>query len=213
MKKINLMGKVFGELTVLSEASERKHGQVMWVCRCSCGKKIEAFSANLRKKQRSCGCLVKTRNGLSSTPEYLAWRNMLARCYYTKDVSYQNYGARGVEVCGRWRESFDTFLADVGLRPQNTGGGHTNYSLDRIDNTKNYEPDNVRWAEWATQQNNRRSNRQITYNGETRTLAEWSGVTGLGRATIAYRLDHGWSEKEALSRTPHCGKPPQKVGV
>ena len=86
-------------------------------------------------------------------------------------------------------------------------------SLDRIDNTKNYEPGNVRWAEWSTQQNNRRSNREITFNGETRTLAEWAATTGIGRATIAYRIKHGWSLEEALSRAPRCGKSVQKVGA
>ncbi len=214
MKKIDLTGKVFGELTVVSEAGRSAGGQVMWACQCSCGNQIRVFSHNLRKKQRSCGCLVKTRNGLSGTPEYRAWRNMLARCYNQADISYKNYGGRGVMVCERWKQSFDSFLVDVGPRPASKGDGHPEFSLDRIDNSKGYEAGNVRWAKWGKQQNNRRSNRKITHEGEIRTLSEWAAVTGLGRATIAYRLGNGWTVAESLSRIPCCGKPPlQRVRV
>jgi hypothetical protein len=138
---------------------------------------------------------------------------MLARCYSPSDISYQNYGGRGVTVCERWRDSFDAFLKDVGFRPRTAKRGHTEFSLDRIDNGRGYEPGNVRWAKWKTQQNNRRSSRQITFNGETKTLAEWAAATGIGRATIAYRLKHGWPTEQALGRTRHPGKSVQKVGV
>ena len=211
MRKIDLTGQTFGELIVLREDGRSKHGQVMWLCQCSCGEQTRAFSANLRKKQRSCGCLVRTRGGLTGTPEFRAWRNMIARCCNPTDVSFGNYGGRGIIVCERWRRSFDDFLADVGKRPVVKGrNGHPEFTLDRIDNNRGYEPGNVRWATWQDQQNNRRSNTLITHCGKTQTLAAWAEETGIGRATISYRLKRGWTTEEALSRAPRCGKPPRK---
>lgn len=212
MKKIDLTGRVFGQLTVLQEDGRGSGGQVMWLCSCSCGKQIRALSHNLRKRQQSCGCLVRTQRGRSKTPEYRVWRGMLARCHDPKDISYSNYGARGIAVCDRWRNSFDLFLEDVGQRPACNGKGHPEFTLDRIDNSQGYEPGNVRWVTWEEQHNNRRSNKLITHEGRTQTLAKWAKETGIGRATISYRLKRGWSTEEALSRAPHPGKPPRRGG-
>lgn len=82
--------------------------------------------------------------------EYLAWSNMRRRCYSPTFTSYPWYGARGVTVCDRWRESFPAFLADVGPRPS------PRHSLDRIDTAGPYEPGNCRWATKDVQQQNRR---------------------------------------------------------
>lgn len=74
---------------------------------------------------------------------------MKDRCLNPSSASWKNYGGRGVTVCQSWIDSFESFLADVGERPEGT-------SLDRIDNDGNYEPGNVRWADASTQQGNRR---------------------------------------------------------
>ena len=84
---------------------------------------------------------------------YVSWRGMLARCYYADHVSYEYYGGRGVTVCGRWRSSFESFLADMGERPE----GKT---LDRIDPDGNYEPSNCRWATPFEQRHNQRDSRK-----------------------------------------------------
>jgi hypothetical protein len=89
-----------------------------------------------------------TRHG--RTPEYYAWVSMIRRCHAPRARNYRLYGARGITVCQRWRESFPTFLGDVGRKPS------PDLSLDRIDNNGNYEPGNVRWATRSEQQRNKR---------------------------------------------------------
>lgn len=203
MKKIDLLGQTFGLLTVVGEAPGRKDGQVTWVCRCECGNETSVRSANLRRKTRSCGCVRNVHNGASTHPIFDVWRGMIARCYREDSISYHNYGGRGIRVCAEWRKSFATFLKDMGDRPS------PRHTLDRIDGTGNYESENCRWVTWKTQARNRRGNNLILHDGETKTLAGWAERTGIGRATISYRLRNGWTVAEALSRTPHCGKPPE----
>lgn len=88
-------------------------------------------------------------HGWSDTPEYAAWANAIQRCHNPKAQAYARYGGRGISVCGRWRASFEDFLADMGQRPQAT-------SLDRIDVDGNYEPGNCRWATIFEQNSNLR---------------------------------------------------------
>jgi hypothetical protein len=117
---------------------------------------------------------------------------MRTRCTNPNVPNYKDYGGRGIAVCERWR-SFEAFLADMGPRP---GLG---YSIERINNDGDYEPGNCRWADRAQQSNNRRNNRLLTWNGETKTLAEWSRTTGLDYAALLARLNRGWSVERALS--------------
>jgi len=91
--------------------------------------------------------------------------------------------------------SFEQFLADLGERPAGT-------TLDRIDVNGNYEPGNVRWATAVEQQNNKRNNRRITFNGCTMTLAQWSREVGIKMCTISDRLERGWSVEDALTKPP-----------
>lgn len=117
---------------------------------------------------------------------------MLRRCANPRRVEYARYGGRGIRVCKRWRASFAAFLEDVGQRPD---GG----TLERIDNDGHYEPGNVVWATRTEQANNRRSNRRITFSGETRTLIQWARLTGIGYNTIKERLNRGWTPEKALT--------------
>jgi hypothetical protein len=98
-------------------------------------------------------------HGHSTSREYRSWYSMHYRCYSKKDISYSNYGGRGVRVCRRWH-SFENFLFDMGPRP-------VGCSIDRIDNDKGYSPDNCRWATRAEQNVNKRT----TKLGEREVLA------------------------------------------
>lgn len=80
------------------------------------------------------------------SPTYKSWQAMRQRCANQKNTSYSRYGGRGITVCEEW-ESFDVFLKDMGERPEGT-------SIDRIDNSKGYYPENCRWATQSVQNSN-----------------------------------------------------------
>jgi hypothetical protein len=194
---VDLCGKCFGRLTVVSRAETNIYGKPAWVCACICGATCVVAGSSLRMGvTASCGCAQKelaagnlrkaaTTHGMHGTPEYYRWASMKLRCYVKTHYAYPRYGGRGITVCDRWRNNFEHFLVDVGNRPTDR------HSLDRIDNDGNYEPNNVRWATNQEQANNRSSNVNITYNGETRTQAEWARLAGITPEGIAYRHKHG----------------------
>jgi hypothetical protein len=148
----------------------------------------------VRKLTVTCGskeCGVGLKHGLCGTSEYLTWGDMCSRCTNINHHAYADYGGRGISVCNRWLNSFEDFLTDVGRRPS------AKFSLDRFpDKNGNYEPGNVRWATSKQQQRNTRSNRLLTYNGETKCVAEWAEETGIPGGTI---LRLGWSTEKILT--------------
>ena len=89
--------------------------------------------------------------------EYSSWNNMMTRCRNKKHIAYKYYGGSGIEVCERWtgKDGFINFLEDMGERPEG-------YTLDRIDPTKGYSPDNCRWTDKTTQSYNRRPTKHST---------------------------------------------------
>jgi hypothetical protein len=181
----------YGRLTVIGNA---KGG---WLCRCDCGaEKVVRTQALKSGSTQSCGCYqaaVRTRarsHGMTHDPIYRLWVSMMDRCYRSNVPNFRFYGARGITVCERWH-TFQNFHADMGDRPEGT-------SLDRIDNSRGYEPENCRWSALTAQSRNTRRNRHLTLNGRTATVAEWSEITGLSPQTIASRLRRGKSVEEAL---------------
>lgn len=119
-------------------------------------------------------------HGLSKTKAYRHWIYMKARCYNPRASKYELYGGRGIAVCDRWRNSFANFYADMGDPPPR-------HTLDRIDGTKGYSPDNCRWATHKEQSRNLRTNVRI--NGEFASdIAKRAGVT---RNTVEYRHRKG----------------------
>lgn len=110
------------------------------------------------------------------------WQRMKQRCYNTNSKDFVNYGGRGIEVCDRWKESFEAFVED--MYPSYISG----LTLDRIDNNGNYEPSNCRWITRAEQNGNRRDNKKITYQGITMNLPEWARHFNIKRSTLAQRV-------------------------
>jgi hypothetical protein len=117
---------------------------------------------------------------------------MIQRCTNPADIGWHRYGGRGITVCTRWRESFADFYADMGNRPVGT-------TLDRINNDLGYEPGNCRWSSRTVQARNSRNARMLTFNGQSRSMSEWSELLGLNIGTVWKRLDKGWTVERALS--------------
>jgi len=193
----DLTGQRFGRWTVIERQGQSRKRSAHWLCQCDCGNTALVASDSLVSgHSTSCGCAhidAVTTHNRTHTPEYRAWASMKSRCYRKTDISYPRYGALGVRVCDRWLNSFENFLADMGERPS------SKHSLDRIDSRGNYEPTNCQWSDIATQNSNRRSNRQITWNGTTRTVSQWAEELGISRSTIFNRLRLGWAEESALT--------------
>lgn len=139
---------------------------------------------------------MKTReqHRLKSTPEYNSWCAMKQRCNYSKNKRYDRYGGRGITVCDRWNNSFLAFLEDMGKRPT------TKHTLDRIDNEGNYEPKNCRWVTNIEQSNNRSGNVLVKFNGQSKTIRQWSLSTGIGYKTLRQRIfAYKWPVEKALT--------------
>lgn len=200
MKSINLTGKRFNKLLVLGRAFNQGK-KVMWECKCDCGNIIYVSTCNLNgMKSQSCGCYKKqrtiernTKHNLSKHPLYKIWCAMKKRCFNSKDLSYKTYGAKGISVCEEWKNDFQSFY-DWSM----SNGYSKSLSIDRIDNNGNYCPENCRWADKKTQANNTSTNRFITFNNETKTLAEWARYYNLSYSCLSSRLSKNWSLERAL---------------
>jgi hypothetical protein len=199
--KINLTGRTFDRLTVIEEAGRNAHGNVLWLCQCSCGKEVQANGSKLKTgKTKSCGCgspWTKT-HGQSQTRLYIRYRSMVARTTDPKNRMYADYGGRGITVCPRWLEpdgrGLTNFVAD--MEPT----FREELQLDRIDNDGPYSPENCRWVTASRNSRNKRNNRRLSLWGQTKSLAEWSELLGLTQQAIRSRLDRrGWSVQRALT--------------
>lgn len=140
-----------------------------------------------RKRGAQPGNCNAATHGRTGTPEHNAWLNLRHR----KGPYYD-----GVEVCSRW-ESFESFLKDMGAKP---AGKRT---IDRIDNTKGYEPDNCRWATYAEQARNRRSTRFVVLFGVKKCLKDWAIEAGINYRTLQWRLNNGWRLDRAFNYDAH----------
>lgn len=196
----DLAGRVFERLTVQQFAGTNKHHKALWLCVCQCGKScIIAGRKLLAGWTRSCGCLHGEKHQRSHCPEYKVWYGMNQRCHNRNDSAYRNYGGRGIQVCDRWRHSFQNFASDMGDRPT------SKHTLERIDNDKGYSPDNCRWATRKEQSRNTRVNRRITIGGKTQILQDWVDQYGISTTLVINRTKRGWPIRAAIT-VPSTGR-------
>ena len=195
--KVSLVGQRFGNL-VVEDFAYRDKTQYFWGCRCDCGETYLARGDRLKQGITTCceNCynLSRGTHRKAGSKIYKVWSGAKARCHNKSDPSYGDYGARGIYMCGSWRDSFEKFYADMGDPPTDS------YTLDRIDNSGPYSPENCHWATLIEQANNKRNNRNLFFNGEFKTLAEWARELNMAEGTISSRIDtYGWSVERALS--------------
>ena len=191
-KPIDIIGQTFEYLTVI-EKVDCKNKNARFKCKCVCGNETIVEGVKLRRGEtKSCGCKrgrLKVKkmgtHGETKSRIYKIWHSMKSRCQYDFKGSERYYG-RGIKVCAEWSDSFEAFR-DWAL----ANGYRDDLTLDRIDPNGNYEPNNCRWADKITQDNNRNSNKKIEINGELHTVAEWSRISGVKYETIRSRIASG----------------------
>lgn len=203
----------FGRLICIKPVARyEKSRAIIWQCKCDCGNVIEVVSNSLTSgNTRSCGCLQKetaaktcrkrTIHGfgakkMTNSGLYKSWAHMKERCLSPNCPDFKNYGGRGITICDKWL-TFKGFWDDMG--PTYAEGA----TIDRIDNNGNYEPGNCRWASRSVQNNNKRNNRMIEYQGIEKTMAEWARCLGINYSTLANRLYCGWSIDRSINTPAH----------
>lgn len=192
-KIIDITGQRFGRLTVLEFAGIDKHGDGNWKCTCDCGTEKVVVGFSMKSGNTlSCGCLLSetvaqrgrdsAKHGMCYSRLYHTWAGMRQRCDGTSAGTKVRYHDRGIRVCDDWNGSFIPFM-DWAL----SNGYQDDLTIDRINNDGNYEPDNCRWASRLIQANNTSSNRMVTFDGKTMTMAESAREQGITYATLQCR--------------------------
>lgn len=206
-----MVGKKFGELTVVKLVGTGERGYLRWECRCSCGQMLEVDGDRLRAGQRTaCGVAQHYLNKPSAKysredwkPEYTAWVNMRQRCHNPKHPRYKDYGGRGITVCDRWRK-FENFADDMGPRVSPI------HTLDRKEANGNYTPENCKWSTPTEQARNRRRTVYVEYEGRRQKLADLIDTSKIPGSLVWQRIMWRWPIDEALN-LPKGTRPSKKV--
>lgn len=198
----NLLGQRFGRLVVIQKLP-KKNNRGMWLCKCDCGN-VKELSCNVLTcgKTKSCGCLQKdiakknkTKHNGKYTRLYNTWLNIKRRCYNPSSKAFPYYGAKGIKMYDKWIHDFSAFK-DWAYK----NGYNDTLTIDRINNDGDYEPNNCRWVDMITQENNRTNNRHIYYNGNEYTLFDLSEISKVGYKTLHQRLYmYGWDIDKAVN--------------
>lgn len=197
-------GNRFGRLLVVGLSKEYdSHKKAHWIVQCDCGVYRTVREDNLLAgHSTSCGCYRIERVKESATvhgdardgktPEYQAWRSMIARCYEPRTHSYKWYGGKGIGVCARWLHSYEDFREDMGARPS------SDHRLSRVDPAKDFTPENTCWSTHFEVGRKRGNNQFHEINGLTLCLEDWAERSGINKSTLHYRLAKGLTMREAI---------------
>ena len=194
MNRIDLTGKQFGKWKVI-DYSHYTRQTSFWNCLCECGTAKKVNSINLRHgKSKQCSSCRSKGNRTANLRLYTTQYNMKNRCNSKKDKSYKNYGGRKITVCKEWLEDYFNFK-----RWALENGYQSNLTLDRVGSDSGYNPNNCKWSTRIEQNNNKRNNTKLTFDGKTQTLAQWARELGVLRETLRSRIRYGWSVEKTLT--------------
>jgi len=191
----NKIGDTYGNLTIISAGKREKRKNdwgytYFWNCKCACGKEIEVRVGGWGRNPISCGCLTtqlrsaaNRKHGIWNHPLCAVYRSILHRCYNDKNSAFKYYGGRGIKVCDSWRENIMNFYNWAV-----SSGWQAGLQVDRVDNDKDYCPENCRFVTPAENSRNKRNNRMILINGQTMCLKDWTTKLNLPTSKV-YKLD------------------------
>lgn len=197
--RLKITGKRFAMLTAMNPTALRVRGKVVWLFKCDCGNETSVGASQvINGNTRSCGCIklarvkaLKYSHGMAKTKINHVWARMKQRCLNPKCSDYEYYGGRGITVCERWLK-FENFFSDMG-QPE------PGMTLERVDNSKGYEPGNVIWASRKVQGVNMRSNVWIEVNGRCLTRTGWAKELGVHDSAIISREKKGMTPEQAVT--------------
>ena len=198
--ELEIIGKKFGNLTVLEFDHKDRHYHRYYKCVCDCGNETIVNESNLKRGlSKSCGCgIIKAlihRNKYAPRKDhhkykdyslYRVWIGIKKRCFSKTEPAYPDYGGRGITVCDEWKNDYEKFL-----QWSLENGYKKGLTIDRIDNNGNYEPSNCRWATMREQAQNTSRNHFITHNGERKCIAEWCRELNIRTSTFCQRMKNG----------------------
>ena len=206
----NLIGKRFGELTVIEFSHIGYNHVSYWLCQCDCGFQTVTTTSKLKSGHtKTCGHAnitnIKRKPGYYPARDnprlYIVWRGMKDRCNNPKHSSYSVYGGKGVSICDEWKV-FGNFCEWALANGYDENAPTGECTIDRIDVNRNYEPSNCRWVNKKVQANNKSNNRLATIEGKTDTITNWARTLGLKQGTVAMRLMRGDTPERALRPVP-----------
>ena len=134
---------------------------------------------------------ASTKHGMNGTRPYRIWLSLRNRCNNPNHPDYEKYGAKGISYPDKW-DDFEVFWEEM------KDGYSDDKTIDRIDSQKNYSKENCRWIDYAGQNRNKSTNVYLTYNGETKIIADWAKEVDVPQSTLYRRKQDGWSDREVI---------------
>lgn len=163
------------------------------IAECKVCKKHFKVRKDSLPRQKSCNCLFFT----PGVPRRLQriYNSMKSRCNNPNHIYYYRYGGAGIKICAEWNNNSHTFY-NWSL----SNGYDAFLSIDRIDNSKGYSPENCRWVTKIKQARNTTKNkvteeiaRLIQAEPKRQSLNDLALKYGISKSTLkAIKYKQNW---------------------